>query len=204
MGTRNPQVDRYIDNAPAFASPILDHLRDTIHRICPDVEETIKWGRPTFLHHGILCNMAAFSEHVGFGFWRGAAVTGDDVTRQTESSGQFGRILSIADLPSRTVLAGYIKQAMQLNESGDRPVRTPKPPRPAIRMPAALRDALEHHPAAKARFEAFSPSMRREYNEWIADAKTEPTRQKRVAQTVEWVAEGKGRNWKYEGKPRSG
>jgi hypothetical protein len=204
MGTRDPQVDAYIDNAPAFASPILDHLRDAIHLACPDVQETVKWGRPTFLHHGILCNMAAFSEHVGFGFWRGAAVTGDDVTRQTESSGQFGRILSIADLPSRTVLAAYIKKAMQLNESGTTPVRPRKEPRPAIDTPPALRHALEKNPAALARFDEFSPSMRREYNEWVAEAKTEPTRQKRVAQTVEWVAEGKSRNWKYEAKTRSG
>ena len=197
MGTRDPRVDAYIDQSAAFAGPILDHLRDLVHRACPDVEETIKWGAPTFMYHGIMCNMAAFKEHVGFGFWKGALVTGGADRGDTESAGQFGRIQSIEDLPGRTKLVDYVKEAARLNKAGITKAKKIQEPRPDAEAPAELIIALKKNRKTFAAYEAFSPSMRREYIEWIAEAKTDPTRDKRIAQAVEWISEGKSRNWKY-------
>jgi uncharacterized protein YdeI (YjbR/CyaY-like superfamily) len=196
MPTTDPRVDAYIDRAAEFAQPILRHLRAVVHAACPEVEETFKWSFPVFMHHGMLCSMAAFKQHASFGFWKASLILGQDAGKTKEAMGQFGRLASVKDLPSKRVLAGYIKEAMKLNEDGVQPVRsrTPKPP---PRVPADLAAALKQHPRAAAAFKKFPPSHQREYIEWITEAKTDATRQKRLAQTIEWAADGKPRNWKY-------
>jgi uncharacterized protein YdeI (YjbR/CyaY-like superfamily) len=195
MGTRDDRVDAYIAKAAEFARPILEHLRELVHVTCPEVEETLKWSRPHFEYKGMLCGMSAFKEHCAFGFWKGSLIVGD---QPKESMGQFGRITSLADLPSKKVLAGHIKEAMKLNESGTKaPSRArPKAPRELI-VPDDLTAALASNPAARATFECFSTSNKREYVEWITEARTEATRTRRLATAVEWMAEGKPRNWKY-------
>jgi uncharacterized protein YdeI (YjbR/CyaY-like superfamily) len=197
MGIRNPRVDAYIAKSEPFARPILEYLRDTVHQYCPDVEEAIKWSSPHFVYHGNLCNMAAFKQHCAFGFWKGALIVAD--ARNDEAMGQFGRITSLKDAPGKKLLAGYIRQAMKLNEEGVQPARKTKDAaaRPPAEVPEDLAAALKKHRKAAATFEAFSPSARREYIEWITEAKREETRAKRLAQTLEWLAEGKQRNWKY-------
>lgn len=197
MGTRDPRVDAYIAKSADFAKPILTHLREVVHSTCPDVAETIKWSSPFFDYHGTMCNMSAFKEHVGFGFWKGTLVVGRASGDGDASAGQFGRITSLKDLPSKKELTAYIKKAMQLNEAG---VATPKvkKPKPEIPTPPELAAALAKNKKARATFEAFPPSHRREYNEWIAQAKGEDTRARRVEQAIEWIAEGKSRNWKYQ------
>jgi len=196
MPKRDPRVDEYIANAPQFARPILAHVRAVVHRNCPDVEETLKWRMPTFLHHGMLCGMAAFKQHCTFGFWKHGLVVGDK--SQNDAMGQFGRMQSMADLPSDKQLAAYIKKAMQLNETGVKAPRARAAPRPAPATPADLAAALKKNRKAQATFDAFSPSCKREYVEWITEAKREETRASRVATAVEWMAEGKQRNWKYQ------
>lgn len=197
MGTRDPRVDAYIAKSADFAKPILKHLRAMVHEACPEVEETIKWGAPTFMYHGILCGMAAFKQHCALNLWKGALIV-DRNGKSAEAMGQFGRITSVKDLPPKREMLGYLKQAMKLNEQGVKtPNRTGKP-KPVPRMPAEFTAALAKHRAAKAAFEAFSPSHRREYIEWITEAKGEATRERRLAQAIEWIAEGKSRNWKYE------
>jgi uncharacterized protein YdeI (YjbR/CyaY-like superfamily) len=200
MAARDPRVDAYIAKSAEFARPILAHLREVVHAACPDVEETIKWSFPHFQYKGLLCSMAAFKEHCAFGFWKGALVFGGDGQAE-EAMGQFGRITKLSDLPSKKVLSGYIKKAIELNEAGVKsPTRSkPKAPRPEPTVPDELAAALGANPAARATFEKLSPSHRREYIEWITEAKTAPTRGRRVETAIQWLAEGKPRNWKYMG-----
>ena len=196
MGQRDPRIDDYIAKAQPFARPILAHLREVVHGACPEVEETLKWRSPHFLYRGMLCSMAAFKQHAAFGFWRGRLVVDHD--GELDAMGSFGRLEKIADLPSKKALAGYVKKAMALNEAGvkvERPLKHKKPP---IEVPPELAAAFKRNVKARAAFDRFSPSHRREYVEWIDEAKRPETRAKRVASTLEWLGEGKTRNWKYE------
>ncbi|WP_066655436.1 YdeI/OmpD-associated family protein [Sphingomonas sp. CCH9-H8] len=192
----DPRIDAYIDKRADFARPILTWLRARVHAACPDVEEGIKWSMPFFSHGGRpLANMAAFKAHVSFGFWnRDQLATG----KEGDAMGQFGRITSLADLPDAAALEARIHAAVALSASGAAPRRAAKAPRPDVEIPPALAEALARDPAATAVFDDFPPSCRREYCEWIADAKRDATRDKRVAEAVAWIREGKRRNWKYE------
>jgi uncharacterized protein YdeI (YjbR/CyaY-like superfamily) len=197
MGTRDPRIDAYIARQADFARPILTHLRDVVHAACPDVEEALKWSAPFFMYHGPLCNMAAFKQHCSFGFWKGALVVGRASGEDDRAAGQFGRITSVKDLPSKKEITAYIRKAMKLNEAG---VTVPKATRsrPALPVPPELTAALAKNRIAREVFEAFSPSHKRDYSEWIADAKRDETKAARVKQAVEWMAEGKPRHWKYQ------
>lgn len=197
MATRDPRIDAYIARSADFARPVLAHLRDVVHAACPGVEETMKWGAPHFMYRGMLCGMSAFKAHCTFGFWRGRLIV-EGNGRNAEAMGQFGRITALADLPSRTVLAGYVRAAMALNEQGVKsPTRSKRTPKPEAKVPRDLAAALGKNRKARATFEGFSPSRRREYIEWITEAKADATRERRLATTIEWLAEGKSRNWKY-------
>jgi uncharacterized protein YdeI (YjbR/CyaY-like superfamily) len=195
MGKKDARIDAYIAKQREFAQPILKHLRDVIHQGCPEVVETLKWSSPSFEYQGILCGFAAFKEHAAFGFWKHENLLGAD---RKGAMGSFGRLTSIDDLPSRKELLSLIKQAMKLNEDGVKPMwlERRKNKRP-IPIPSALRSALAKNKKAKATYDAFTPSHKREYHEWIVEAKQEATRERRVAQAIEWMAAGKARNWKY-------
>jgi uncharacterized protein YdeI (YjbR/CyaY-like superfamily) len=193
----DPRIDAYIAKQADFARPILDHLRAAIHAVCSEAEETLKWGMPTFLYKGeILASMAAFKEHATFGFWRGSEVLGD-CERKLDAMGQFGRLRSLADLPEPDMLKALIEKAMALTDTGVKPVRN-RAPKGDFSVPEDLATALRSNKAASATFDAFPPSCRREYVEWVTEAKRPETRARRIAQAVEWIAEGKRRNWKYE------
>jgi hypothetical protein len=196
MATKDPRIDAYIAKSAKFAQPILRRLRALVHAGCPDVVETVKWGMPHFDYEGVLCGMAAFKEHCAFGFWNRAL----KIPGKGGAMGQFGCIKSLSDLPGDKVIVGYVREAARLNETGEKvgPIRRKLKPLP---VPAELRAALKENPAALARFESFSPSHRREYNEWIGEAKTDQTRRNRTETAIAWIAEGKSRNWKYMRKP---
>jgi uncharacterized protein YdeI (YjbR/CyaY-like superfamily) len=194
MPKNDPRVDAYIDAAPDFAQPILVHLRTLVHRACPEAEETLKWRMPTFMYHGILCGMAAFKQHVSFGFWKHSLVIGEGVER--DGMGSFGKVTKISELPAKSQLTAHVKKAMRLNESGAKAPRTPRQRAP-LPVPTDLSTALKKNRKAAAAFAAFSPSCRREYIEWITEAKREETRGRRLAQAIEWISAGKVRNWKY-------
>lgn len=199
MANTDKRVDAYIATSQPFARPILEHLRRAVHEGCPDVEETMKWGFPHFMHGGILCSMAAFSEHCTFGFWKGALIEGAPGLGR-EAAGPFGRITSTDDLPPRGEIVKLVKRAAKLNDEGVKTpkVRKPELPRRALpEAPPAFLSALRKNKKALATYEGFSPSCRREYLEWIVVAKKEETRDRRIAQAVEWMADGKERNWKY-------
>lgn len=198
MTSHDPRIDAYIAGSAEFARPILEHLRALVHDACPEVEETLKWSMPTFVYGGaILCTMAAFKRHASFGFRRHAEVVGGDAP--AEGMGSFGKLASVRDLPPKRQLLAPLKKAAALNATGAGPARATKAaPRPMPEVPADFAAALRGVPKAKAMFEAFAPSHRREYLEWIVEAKRPDTRARRIAQTVEWLAEGKSRNWKYE------
>ncbi|HEY0970396.1 MAG TPA: YdeI/OmpD-associated family protein [Gemmatimonadales bacterium] len=212
MSSRDPRIDAYIEKSAPFAQPILRHIRQVVHEATPDIEETMKWSFPHFTHEGrIICSMASFKEHCALGFWRGGEVLKGKDAPEEKAMGQFGRIASLDDLPPREELAGYVRKAVELRASeaaakkagtkaGTKTAAKPaakRSTRPEIPMPEAMTAALAGADAARTRFEAFSPSHRREYVEWIAEAKTDATRDRRIAQMLEWVAEGKPRNWKY-------
>jgi len=197
---KDSRVDAYISSAADFAKPILNHLRALVHTACPDVEETIKWSQPMFLHKGIICFMAAFKEHCSFGFWLAEFIIGEQrkLEAQKEAMGHLGRITSLADLPGDKQLLVYIKKAVELNDLG---VKKPATPRPKgnreLTVPDCVVAALKKNQKARAAFEAFSYSHKKEYVEWITEAKREETRQKRIETMLTWLAEGKSRNWKY-------
>ena len=197
MGHRDPRVDAYIENAASFAQPILTHLREVVHAACPEVQETLKWRSPSFEYKGMLCGMAAFKQHCAFGFWKHALVTGQS-DKSEEAMGSFGRITAVKDLPARKLLTGYVKKAMELNEKGVKAPRNKTVPKGPLRVPEDLAAALKKNARARAAFEGFSPSHRREYVQWIADAKREETRKRRLATALEWMSEGKTQNWRYE------
>jgi uncharacterized protein YdeI (YjbR/CyaY-like superfamily) len=198
MGSRDPRVDAYITKSAPFARPILAHIRKAVHKGCPDVQETMKWSFPHFDYKGMLCGMAAFKQHCTLGFWKASLLhEGRIGSKSADAMGQFGRIASLADLPPEKDLVALVRQAARLNDEGVKVVRT-KAPKPMPRAPQAFLAALRQSPKALAAYEAFSSSHRREYLEWIAEAKTDATRARRIATTIEWLAEGKSRNWKYE------
>lgn len=193
----DPRIDAYIAASPGFAQAILAHLREVVHVACPEVEETLKWSAPHFLYKGMMCHMAAFKAHCAFGFWKGALLFPD--MDEKDSMGHLGRIATLKDLPSKKVLAGYVKQAMKLNDEG---VKTPARAAPKAPRPLDVSDyfwaALKKNKAALATFKAGSTSFKREYVDWVNEAKAEATRLRRMEQAVAWLAEGKARNWKYE------
>jgi uncharacterized protein YdeI (YjbR/CyaY-like superfamily) len=197
MPKLDPKVDAYIEKSADFAKPILTHLRQIIHEACPDVEEAMKWSFPNFVYKGILCNMAAFKAHCALGFWKSSLIVKNN-SKAEKAMGQFGRITKVADLPSKKVLTGLIAEAMKLNDEGvPSPTRAKPRKNKEVVVPGDLTAALAKNRKARITFEKFSPSHKREYVEWITDAKTEATRTKRLATTLEWLAEGKPRNWKY-------
>ena len=193
----DPRIDAYIARQADFARPILEHLRETVHAVCPDGEETLKWSMPHFMYRGeMLAGMAAFKQHASFGFWRGSLVVGDSNER-LDSMGQFGRLTSIDDLPKRPELEALIRKAMTLTDAGVKPPRA-KHEKAPFTVPQDLRAALDANAAAAATFDGFPPSAQREYVEWVTESKRDETRTKRLNQAIEWLAEGKRRHWKYE------
>lgn len=201
MPKKDKRVDAYIAKAQPFAKPILKHLRELIHKASPEITENIKWSMPSFEYKGNVCGMASFKEHVAFGFWKAAIMKdADKLVGDNKGMGHLGKVKKLSDLPSDKKIISYVKEAVKLNEDG-------------IKLPAATKDAKKKKPVevpdyfmkvlnrnkkALAAFAAFSPSHKREYVEWITEAKTEPTREKRIATAIEWMSEGKSRNWKYK------
>ena len=197
MPSADPRIDSYIEGRAAFARPILDHLRAAVHRACPEVEETIRWSMPSFSYKGqILCQMAAFKEHLSFGFWRSDEVTGADA--KDDAMGQFGRVTSLADLPDDAALQALIRKAAALIDSGAKKPKPVKAPKAELVMPDDLTAALAANAAARATYDGFPPGARSDYLEWVIEAKRPETRASRITQAVAWMAEGKKRNWKYE------
>lgn len=200
MSNRNPKIDAYIENAADFAKPVLEHLRELVHKTCPDVEEAWKWSFPNFMYKGtLLCNMAAFKQHCAFGFWKTALMPDPDhIFGEEEGMGSLGKIRSLKDLPKDAILKKYIKAAMQLNEEGTKVQKKPKAEKTELVTPDDLLEALKANKAAKTTYDAFSYSNKKDYVEWITEAKTDVTRTKRLTQAIAWMAEGKTRHWKYQ------
>jgi uncharacterized protein YdeI (YjbR/CyaY-like superfamily) len=194
--SRDPRIDAYIEKQAGFARPILERIRAVMHAACPEVEEAMKWSMPTFLYKGKqLAGMAAFKGHATLGFWNRSEVRGENA--KSGAMGDFGRLASVADLPDEAELTALIHKAMALIDAGAKTVRN-KTTKAPLEMPEDLAAALAANPAAQATYEGFPPSCRREYLEWVIEAKRPETRHKRVAQAVEQMSEGKKRNWKYE------
>jgi bacteriocin resistance YdeI/OmpD-like protein/uncharacterized protein DUF1801 len=198
MGTKDPRVEAYIAKAADFARPILRHVRKVVHATCPNVEETLKWGGPFFVDGGIICGMAAFKQHCGIIFWH--YQTDSWAGRNDQGRGACGKITALSDLPSDAELKRCIKYAMQQNAAGVKKSRKSQKPKPKLPVPAEFTEALKGNPKARSTFENFPPGKRRDYIEWIVDAKQPQTRERRIDTAIAWLAEGKSRNWKYERK----
>lgn len=200
MKKLSSEVDAYIAKSADFAKPILTRLRKLFHQACPDVEEVMKWSFPHFDYKGMMGSMAAFKQHVSFGFWKGKLL--DDphglfsgVGKTTSMNAR--RITDVKQLPADKILLEYIRRAMALNDAGVKATQPKKKPKPPLDVPDYMMKALKKNKKALATFEAFSPSHKREYVEWIVEAKQEETRMQRLSTAIEWMAEGKPRNWKY-------
>ncbi|MBV8685071.1 MAG: YdeI/OmpD-associated family protein [Alphaproteobacteria bacterium] len=197
MPKPDPRIDAYIARQAEFARPILDHLRRVVHAAVPEVEETIKWSMPHFTYRGrLFAGMAAFKAHATFGLWQAGTVLGE-TGAERDAMGQFGRITSLDHLPPEAELVAILRRAAEVAAEGPKP-KPKKAPKPELATPDDLRAALDAEPRAAATFDAFPPGSRREYVEWVVEAKRPETRARRIAQAVEWLAEGKRRNWKYE------
>jgi uncharacterized protein YdeI (YjbR/CyaY-like superfamily) len=203
MEKHSPKVDDYIEKSQDFAKPILNYLREVVHETCPDAEEAIKWKFPTFMYKGkILCSIVSFKQYCSMGFWLHQEMkTLNEIDTDVEKTNMFslGKITKIEDLPSKSQLKKVIKEAMDLTDMGVT-LKKAAPSKTEIEIPDEFQNALNENKKALEVFEKSSPSYRKEYIMWITDAKTETTRNKRMAQAIEWIAEGKGRNWKYEKK----
>jgi len=202
MGKKDPRVDAYIAKSQEFAKPILEHFRVLVHKACPEAEETIKWGFPNFDYKGPYCSMAAFKQHCAIGFWKASIMKDTKLTTNAKSEtamGHLGRISSLKDLPKDKVLIGYLKEAAKLNADGVKllPKQKSKESKELI-IPDFFSKALKKNKKSLETFNNFSYSKKKDYVEWITDAKTDETRNKRMATAIEWLAEGKSRNWKYE------
>ena len=205
MATKEKKVDAYIAKSADFAKPILNHIRELVHKACPDVEEKMKWSMPFFDYKGeMLCHIASFKQHAVMGFWKASlmkdAVLMENAKAET-AMGHLGKITSLKDMPSDKKITGWIKEAMELNDKG---IKLPAKPKPAagkeIAVPDYFTKALAKNKKAKQVFENYAYSHKKEYLMWITEAKTEETRSKRIATALEWMAEGKSRLWKYEKK----
>ena len=202
MKKTDKRIDAYIERSPVFSHAILKRLRTIVHKACPDVEETIKWGMPSFDYHGPMFSFAAFKNHCVAGFWKAQLLDdpnnylGERKNNGGEAMGHLGRITSIQQLPPEKVIINFLHQHMKLNVEG---VKVPKKIKPKSELVVSdqFKEALAKNKKALSHFEAFSVSQKREYADWINDAKTEATRNKRIATSVEWLSEGKIRNWKY-------
>jgi len=205
MGTKDKRIDAYIAKSADYAKPIMEHLRKLIHKACPEVTETIKWGMPSFEYKGPFMGYAAFKKHATLMFWKAAIMKDKKILTgkaTKEAMGNLGKLESIDDLPKDAVLVKWIKEAMKLNDDGVKYVRAEKPKheRKEYTMPAYFQKVLNKNKKAKAVYDNFSPSHKKEYLEWIVEAKTEETRNKRMETAIEWLTEGKSRNWKYQRK----
>lgn len=202
MEQYDSRVDAYIVKSADFAKPILEHLRALVHNASAELKETMKWSCPFFDHDGPVCQMAAFKQHCAFGFWKAGLM--DDphqiLNQEPDTAGSLGRITSLSDLPNDEILIQYIQQALALNVNGVKVPARAKPPQSnkELSVPAYLIEALDQNPAAKDHFGKFSPSQKKEYTSWLEEAKTEPTRTKRLETAMEWISEGKIRHWKYK------
>ncbi len=198
MPNIDPRIDAYIERSADFAKPILERIRKIVHKACPDIEETMKWSMPHFDHKGVVCHMAAFKNHCALGFWKQSLMETDAFPEQKTAMGSFGRIASLDDLPDDRVIIGLVHQAVELNEKGIKVPKKEPLQKKELEIPTDLAGQLKKNTKAKAAFDKFSYSHKKEYVEWITEAKTVPTRNKRLATTIEWLNEGKSRNWKYE------
>ena len=200
MAKTDKKIDAYIAKAQPFAKPILEHFREVIHKNCPDVEEKMKWSFPHFDYNGqMMASMAAFKQHCSVGFWKASLMDdpkGAFGLERGEGMGHLGKLTNVKDLPSDKVLADFIKQGMKFNEEGVKVVKAVKE-KPKLETPAYFLAALKKNKLANEQYKAFSESKQREYVEWLEEAKSDATRAKRMETALEWIAEGKIRNWKY-------
>lgn len=204
MPAYDPRIDAYFERSAEFAKPVLNHLRAIIHKACPDVQETMKWSFPHYEYAGsILCSMASFKQHCAFGFWLGSLMSDPEKIMKSagekNAMGHFGQLKRVTDLPPDPVLIRYIKEAMALNEKGVKMIKKGKASdTKEVEAPSYFLDALEKNLTAFEAFKKSSPSHKKEYIEWITEAKSEATRSKRISTALEWLAEGKSRHWKYK------
>ena len=195
--SRDPRIDAYIAKAQPFARPILEKLRERVHAVLPEAEETIKWSMPAYTLGGkIVLITAAFKAHTALNFWRGQELRGDSAN--ADAMGQFGKIASVDELPGDAELGRLIREAAELAKSAPAPRKVKHAPKPPPQLHPEFAAALGKAPKAKAILDSFPPSAQRDYFEWIAEAKQDATRQKRIATAIGWLDEGKRRHWKYE------
>lgn len=203
MGKKDPRITDYIKNAKAFAQPVLTHLRNLVHEVVPEIEEKVKWGMPAFDYKGTMCSMASFKEHCSFSFWKGSLMKDAELFKSNHREGgmgDLGKIKSMADLPNDKLMKKYLLEARKLNDMNLKVSRKQQSATEEPAMHPEFEKQLKKNKAAFEFFKSAAPSCRKEYNNWINEAKRDNTRDTRIATAINWLEEGKGRNWKYEMK----
>ena len=201
MAQLNKKVDAYVNKAAGFAQPILQHLRSIVLDTCPEAEEDIKWGTPHYSYKGDhLCMMAGFKNHCSFSLYKAEFMKDEKISESVKAGKKFGymdKLTSLSDLPAKKILVALIREAMALNAQGVKKVKPATDKPKLLAVPDYFENALQGNPKAKDVFYTKSDAFRKDYLVWITGAKTEDTRQSRIDQSLEWIAEGKKRFWQY-------
>jgi len=201
---KNPKVDAYILNTAPFAQPILNELRATLETAEPELEETIKWGFPCFTFQSkLICSFSAYKNHCVFRFWQGSNLkdSAGILTKVGETEmGELSKIKNLEDLPNSEILINYIREAIELSKKKSTKTIVSEKKITIDLKSYDLQEIFSSFPKQAEKFDTFSPSHRKEYISWINEAKTEDTKLKRIKTMMEWLLEGKSRNWKYEKK----
>ncbi|HWB03022.1 MAG TPA: YdeI/OmpD-associated family protein [Verrucomicrobiales bacterium] len=191
-------VAAWMEQLSDFARPMIERIYKIIRKAAPQLEEGIRWSSPTFIGRGLVCSFAAFQKHVTLVFWRGAELndtTGLLTHGQGRSAMRSAKFTSLDQIDDK-VIRTWVTAAVALDKDPAKP--KPKPQkRPEAAVPKVLAAALSRNPKARGAFDAMPPSHRREYCEWIAEAKQEATVQRRVEKTIEKLSAGEGLHDKY-------
>lgn len=196
MNEASENITAYIEKATPEFKEVMIALRSVLNNPNFDIKEDWKWGAPNFNNEGMICWLAHFRNHVGMNFFKGTLIKDkyNLFTHYREEKGN--RQLKFSDInqiiPEQ--IEYYIEEAIKLNQENIKVVKKEID----TSLPLDLETELNNNPKAKMFFESLAPSYKRDYIEWIEEAKREATRTKRLATTMEWLSEGKKKNWKYE------
>ncbi len=191
-------VDKYIKDAAVFAKPILSHLRKVVREACPQAQEEIKWRQPFYTYNGkIVCGMGTFKAHCKFWIWNWPTISKSKTQKTKDAMKGLLHIYKVSDLPNVKLIQSLLKESLELRQPGAKPIkRKPLKKKPPVKTPSDLMLALKANPKALRNFQAFSESVKRHYVDWILEAKTEDTRERRIEKSIDAIAMGKTQHWK--------
>jgi len=187
-------IDEAFSKFTGFQKEYCNHLRKLIHKAMPDVKEDWKWG-PNFNVNGMVCGVWGFKDHVKLVFFKGSAMkdTYKLFNQGKENEGNRSINFSSADKIDDKKIIEYLKEAAEINRKGIKLVKKEI----KVVMPAILVKALNKDKASKTYFESLAPSHRRDYADYISQAKQEETQLRRLDKVMEMLTDKRTLNDKY-------